>query len=81
MKYALLPSLLLAACTFAGEATLAVDSATGAASSHSSLVTRHSSLPAASPYGVCAHLHRVGSAAERAEECRRIAATGIGRVR
>ena len=37
--------------------------------------------PAASPYGVCAHLHRVRDPAERAEECRRIAAAGIGRVR
>lgn len=35
----------------------------------------------ASPYGVCAHLHRVASSAERAEECRRIAAAGIRHVR
>ena len=87
MKYSILLFLLFAACTFADEATVAADAATVAASSHSSLVTRHSSLAVggggetASPYGVCAHLHRVGSAAERAEECRRIAATGIGRVR
>ncbi len=51
------------------------------------LVTRHSSLvtgesgPAASPYGVCAHLHRVRDPEFRAKECRRIAETGIGRVR
>ena len=86
MKYSILLSLLFAACTFADEATVAADSAAVAASPHSSLVTRHSSLAvggvgSASPYGVCAHLHRVGSAAERAEECRRIAATGIGHVR
>ena len=31
--------------------------------------------------GVCAHLHRVASAAERAEECARIASAGISRVR
>jgi hypothetical protein len=37
--------------------------------------------PSASPYGVCAHLHRVKDPAERAEECRWIAATGIRRVR
>ena len=37
--------------------------------------------PAASPYGVCAHLHWVKSPAERADESRRIAAAGIGRVR
>ena len=36
---------------------------------------------AASPYGVCAHLHWVKSPAERADECRRIAASGIGRIR
>ncbi len=34
-----------------------------------------------SPYGVCAHLHRVGNPAERAEECRWIASAGIRRVR
>lgn len=33
------------------------------------------------PYGVCAHLHRVRDSEERAEECRLIASTGIGRVR
>jgi hypothetical protein len=37
--------------------------------------------PSASPYGVCAHLHRVNDPAERADECARIAATGITRVR
>ena len=42
---------------------------------NSSFATRHS------PYGVCAHLHRVKSPAERADECRRIAAAGIRRVR
>ena len=36
---------------------------------------------AETPYGVCAHLHRVKDPAERAEECGWIAATGIGRVR
>ena len=36
---------------------------------------------ATSPYGVCAHLHLVKSPAERADESRRIAAAGIGRVR
>ncbi|MBR1836996.1 MAG: hypothetical protein IJ783_06870 [Kiritimatiellae bacterium] len=36
---------------------------------------------ALSPYGVCAHLHRVKDPAERAEECRLIAAAGIRRVR
>ena len=35
----------------------------------------------ASPYGVCAHLHRVKDSEERAEECRRIASTGIRHVR
>ena len=35
----------------------------------------------AGPYGVCAHLHRVKDPAERADECRRIAAAGIRRVR
>ena len=35
----------------------------------------------AGPYGVCAHLHRVGNPAERAEECGWIASTGITRVR
>ena len=35
----------------------------------------------ANPYGVCAHLHGVADPAERALECRLIAATGIGRVR
>ena len=34
-----------------------------------------------SPYGVCAHLHRVKNPQERVEECHRIEATGIGRVR
>ncbi len=34
-----------------------------------------------SPYGVCAHLHRVRSDTERADECRWIASTGIRRVR
>ena len=34
-----------------------------------------------SPYGVCAHLHRVKDPAERREECAWIAATGIRRVR
>ena len=81
MKYASLLALLFAACTFANEATLATDSTTATASPHSSPVTRHSALSAASPYGVCAHLHRVGTPAERAEECQRIAATGIRRVR
>ncbi|MBR3084977.1 MAG: hypothetical protein IKH04_01095 [Kiritimatiellae bacterium] len=33
------------------------------------------------PYGVCAHLHRVRDPGERREECRQIASTGIGRVR
>jgi hypothetical protein len=37
--------------------------------------------PSASPYGVCVHLHRVKDPAERAEECRWIASTGIRRVR
>ncbi len=36
---------------------------------------------AASPYGVCAHLHRIANPQERAEECRKIAEAGIGRVR
>ena len=36
---------------------------------------------ATSPYGVCAHLHRVKDPAERAEECRRIASAGIRHVR
>ncbi len=52
-----------------------------------SLVARHSSLvtggsgPAASPYGVCAHLHRMKDEAFRAEECFWMTAAGIGRVR
>ena len=37
--------------------------------------------PAASPYGVCAHLHRVRDPQFRAEECRKIAEAGFGRVR
>ena len=47
---------------------------------HSAFSILHSSF-AASPYGVCAHLHRVKDPAERAEECRWIASTGISRVR
>ncbi len=62
-----------------------------------SLVTRHSPLVTAlalafaaatvaanvapTPYGVCAHLHRVRDPEFRAKECRRIAEAGFGRVR
>ena len=48
---------------------------------HSSFAVGGGGVPAASPYGVCAHLHRVKDPAERTEECRWIASTGISRVR
>ena len=45
------------------------------------LVAAASAAATNSPYGVCAHLHRVKDPDERAEECRWIASTGIRRVR
>ena len=41
----------------------------------------HAAASSGASLGVCAHLHRVADAAERAEECRAIAAAGFGRVR
>ena len=70
--------------------TAALFTAFAAYSQHSGLQNSdksfHQSLAnpstnASSPYGVCAHLHRVKDPAERAEECRWIASTGIRRVR
>ena len=40
-----------------------------------------SSASIQSPYGVCAHLHRMKDEAFRAEECFWMASAGIGRVR
>jgi len=75
--------VLLFALSGARAASTAVDPR----SADDSLVTRHSSLvtggngSASSPYGVCAHLHRMKDEAFRERECFWAAAAGIGRVR